>query len=119
MSLPMPSLGKDHDTACRAPGAPAACYPVPHPVFQEALYHDLVVNVPYSPLKDYYSVNLSLDTQREKLTRWGKTFWICPVTDEGARQALVARIRAPERRQTWWRDLLRKVTRNILRATRA
>lgn len=78
---PMASCGEDHDT-CRAPGGPDACYIVPHPFFQEALYHDLVVNVPYNPLKDYYSVNLPLDPRRQKLTLWGKTFWVCTKTAE-------------------------------------
>lgn len=99
--VPMPSNGFDHDALCKAPGAPSACLRL-HPFFEEALYHDCVVNIPYNPLKDYYSINLPVRSDREKLVRYEREFWICPLTEEEAQARLKVRIRRVDRRNRWW-----------------
>ena len=47
--------------------------------FQEALFHELVVNVPYNPFKDNYSINMPLPP--EHTVRYcDDGFWVCPRT---------------------------------------
>ena len=79
---PMRSSGADHDTQCRAPGAPSACWVVPHSDFQEILWNDYVANVPYNPMKDIGSVNLPIRAREQKLTLWERTFWVCNRNEE-------------------------------------
>jgi hypothetical protein len=83
-----------HQEGCSGEG----CW-FPPDLFQEILWNDLVVNVPYNPLKDIGSVNIRL-RENHRFRVYDDGIWVCCTGND-----YYADRRTCDRRQPWPRRL--------------